>query len=195
MLGIEDKTADELKELVHLEADYNSKSLEMMDEADSRYLRDLKVNLKNTMKSDNLDAKEVALIGLSVSVNEKNDHITEFFKQKAIEAEATSDELSDASACASLLASNNVFYRFRHFADKESYEKMPAGIKMNIMMKPSVGKEFFELLSLVVSAVNGCERCVKAHEQSLIKMGTDEKRIFDAIRLASVVVSLTKVIY
>jgi lipoyl-dependent peroxiredoxin subunit D len=38
-------------------------------------------------------------------------------------------------------------------------------IKMNIMMKPVTGKEFFELMSLTISAVNGCEMCVNAHEK------------------------------
>ncbi|RZM18976.1 MAG: T9SS type B sorting domain-containing protein [Pedobacter sp.] len=57
------------------------------------------------------------------------------------------------------------------------------------------GKEFFELLSLAVSAVNGCEMCVNAHEDSLIKLGTTEERIFDAVRIASLVTATGKVIF
>jgi alkyl hydroperoxide reductase subunit D len=45
-----------------------------------------------------------------------------------------------------------------------------------------------------VSAVNGCEQCVKSHEASLIALGTPEERIWDAIRLAGVVVSLDRVV-
>jgi alkyl hydroperoxide reductase subunit D len=66
---------------------------------------------------------------------------------------------------------------------------------MQIMMKPVTGKEFFELMSLAVSAVNGCEMCVNAHEGSLIKMGATEERIFDAVRIASLVTSAGKVVY
>jgi alkyl hydroperoxide reductase subunit D len=58
---------------------------------------------------------------------------------------------------------------------------------MNIMMNPVLGKELFELISLAVSAVNGCESCVNSHEESVRKLGASEARIFDAIRLASVV--------
>lgn len=61
---------------------------------------------------------------------------------------------------------------------------------MSIMMNPVLGKEFFELVSLVVSAVNGCEACVRSHEESILKQGSSETRIFDAIRLASVVKGL-----
>jgi alkyl hydroperoxide reductase subunit D len=87
-------------------------------------------------------------------------------KQEATDAA----EIGEAVGCASLLASNNVFYRFRHFTQKEKYTQIPARIRMQLMMKPVTGKEFFELMSLAVSAVNGCEMCVNAHEDSLIKL-------------------------
>jgi alkyl hydroperoxide reductase subunit D len=61
---------------------------------------------------------------------------------------------------------------------------------MNIMMNPVLGKEFFELMSLAVSAVNGCESCVNSHEESVRKLGSSEVRIFDAIRLAAIVKGL-----
>jgi len=63
------------------------------------------------------------------------------------------------------------------------------------MVKPVTGKEFFELLSLAVSAINGCEMCVNAHEDSFIKLGTTEERIFDAVRIASLVTATGKIIY
>jgi alkyl hydroperoxide reductase subunit D len=66
---------------------------------------------------------------------------------------------------------------------------------MNIMMNPVLGKEFFELVSLAVSAVNGCEMCVKSHEQSVLQAGSSEQRIWDAIRLASIITSLSKIVY
>ncbi len=45
--------------------------------------------------------------------------------------------------------------------------------------------EFFELMSLAVSALNGCELCVTSHEESLVKLGSSPQRIYDAIRLSS----------
>jgi alkyl hydroperoxide reductase subunit D len=64
---------------------------------------------------------------------------------------------------------------------------------MNIMMSPLLGKEFFELISLAVSAVNGCEMCVKSHEASVLEVGGSEERIWDAIRIASVVSSADRI--
>ncbi|EAY27637.1 alkylhydroperoxidase AhpD family core domain protein [Microscilla marina ATCC 23134] len=164
-------------------------------DGESRYIKDLRINLKNAFKAKNLSQKEAALIALSVAANEQNDILQKLFTAQAKTAEASEAEIAEAVACASLLAANNVFYRFRHFMNKDKYNTIPAGIKMQIMMKPVSGKEFFELMSLAISAVNGCEMCVTAHEKSLLELGATEERVFDAVRIASVVVSATKLIY
>jgi len=194
MIVIKDSTR-ELLENLSLDDKNISKALETIETSESRYTKDLRINLANTLISEHLNEKETALIGLSIAVNDKNDILSGFFEAHALAKGATHEETAEAAACASLLAANNVFYRFRHFSEKEVYEKLPARIKMNIMMKPVLGKELFELISLAVSAVNGCEMCVKSHEKSVIDLGTSEERVFDAIRLAAVVVSLGKVVY
>jgi len=86
-------------------------------------------------------------------------------------------------------------YRFRHFMNMDKYNNAPMRIKMNIMMKPVTGKEFFELMSLAVSAVNGCEMCVVAHEKSLVDLGSSADRVWDTVRLSGVVTSLAKIVY
>ena len=177
------------------DTDYRNSSLTLLEEGNSRYLRDLKLNFSSTLISEHLSPKEIALLGISVAVNEKNSVLIGYFKKLAIDNEATPEEIAEAAACASLLASNNVFYRFRHFTQKEKYTQIPARIRMQIMMKPVTGKEFFELMSLVISAVNGCEMCVNSHEDSLIKLGTTEERIFDAVRIASIITSTGKIIF
>lgn len=178
-----------------LEEGYRTAALTLLEAGESRYLRDLKLNFSSTLTSEYLSAKEAGLIGLSIAVNNSNKPLTDYYTRYAGENGATPEEIAESAACASLLASNNVFYRFRHFTQKEKYGQIPARIRMQIMMKPVTGKEFFELLSLAVSAVNGCEMCVNAHEDSLIKLGTTEERIFDAVRIASLVTATGKVIY
>lgn len=185
----------EILQSMGLESSYRTDSLSLLEKGESRYLRDLKLNLTSTLSSEHLSPKEIGLIGLSIAVNNNNKPLTDFYTRFAEQNEASAADIAEAVACASLLASNNVFYRFRHFTQKEKYTQIPARIRMQIMMKPVTGKEFFELLSLAVSAVNGCEMCVNAHEDSLIKMGTTEERIFDAVRIASLVTATGKVIY
>jgi alkyl hydroperoxide reductase subunit D len=174
---------------------YRTPALALLEKGESRYIRDLKLNLASTLTSEHLTAKECALLGLAIAVNNNNEKLIAFYNNYAIDQGATAAETGEAAGCASLLASNNVFYRFRHFTKKEKYSQIPARIRMQLMMKPVTGKEFFELMSLAISAVNGCELCVNAHEDSLIKLGTTEERIFDAVRIASLVTATGKIVY
>lgn len=186
---------NEMLDSIGLKNDYRTESLSLLENGESRYLRDMKLNFNSALTSEYLSEKECALLGLSIAINNVNKPLTAYFSRLAADKESTNAEIAESSGCASLLTSNNIFYRFRHFTGKEKYGQIPARIRMQIMMKPVTGKEFFELMSLAVSAVNGCEMCVNSHEDSLIKMGTSEERIFDAVRIASLVTATGKIIF
>lgn len=161
----------------------------------ARFIKDLKINTGNVLNnSQHLNRKEALLLALGVAINEKYDLLKESFTAMAKEAGATEEEIAEVTACTSLMNTNNVFYRFRHFMNKEFYNNQPAGIKMSIMMNPVLGKEFFELLSLVVSSLNGCEMCVTSHEQSVLQHGSSEARVFEAVKLGSVIKGLISVL-
>ncbi|WPQ60170.1 carboxymuconolactone decarboxylase family protein [Chitinophaga sancti] len=183
-------TAVQLLQAVGLTESALSTRLHALANADARYLKDLKINVTNGLNSSNLTKKEAYLIGLSVAVNEKNAELQAAFEKLAIAEGANDKEVAEVISCTSLLVANNVYYRFRHFVKKEFYTTQPAGIRMSIMANPILGKEFFELISLVVSALNGCEMCVSSHEEALIKHGTTQNRILDAVRLGAVLRSL-----
>lgn len=189
------ETINELLESLGLNTDYRTESLTLLEKGESRYVRDFKLNFTSTLTSEHLSTKECALLGLSTAINNNNKPLTLYYTKYAQEQGATAADVAEAAACASLLASNNVFYRFRHFTQKDKYNQIPARIRMQVMMKPVTGKEFFELMSLTISAVNGCELCVNAHEDSLIKLGTTEERVFDAVRIASLVTASGKIIF
>ncbi len=178
-----------------LDVAHSSHSLHSLAKVNSRYLRDLKLNVSTTLGSSNLTRKEAYLLALSVAVNEKNAPLIAAFEAKAQNEGATDEEIAETHACASLMSANNIFYRFRHFMHMtEYYNKQPAGLRMSTMMNPTMGKGLFELMSLMLSAVNGCERCVASHEHSVKEQGADEPRIYDSIRLGAVIKSLCVVI-
>lgn len=184
-----------LLEELGLDAGHLGASLDLLGGVESRYVRDLKLNVRSVLKSTHIDAKGTALLALCIAANQKNATLMAHFGRLAAGEGATAEERAEAVAVASMLATNNVLYRFRHFAAKDSYDGMRAGLRMNIMMNSVTGKEFFELMSLAVSAVNGCEQCVRSHEASLVALGTSEERIWDAVRLASVVTGLDRVVH
>lgn len=188
------ESTQEFLSFLQLDAGFQTEALDALEKGNSRYLADLKLNFKNSMESEWLNPKEIALLGIALSANLNHRVLRTFFEKKATGENSSPEEMGEAVACASLLSANNVFYRFRHFMGKEKYTEIPARIKMNIMVRPVTGKEFFELMSLAISAANGCEMCVKAHEASLIELGSKEERIFEAVRLAAVIASASKVL-
>lgn len=177
-----------------LNEDLLSRGITELADADHRYIKDLRINLANAFNYANLNKKESYLLALAVAVNEKNEQLISSFIKLAETEMATIEEINEVYACVSLMNVNNVFYRFRHFTSKEYYQTTPAGIKMSIMMSPVLGKEFFELISLVISAVNGCEMCVNAHEASVLQHGATEARVYDAIRLSAIVKGFSTIV-
>jgi len=192
MLGIA-KTADSptdfLKEFGIAEDNLND-NVKLLAQTNSRYLKDLKINVNNALQAVTLVKKEAYLLAFAVAINEKNAVLEKAFSAQARTEGATDEEIAEIISCTSLLSANNVYYRFRHFLKDEYYTNAQAGIRMNIMANPVLGKEFFELTSLVVSALNGCELCVTSHEKTLLTHGTNKQRIHDAVRLGAVIRSL-----
>ena len=176
---------------LQISADYKSAGLEKLAAADNRFLKDLKLNIGAVLKSTNLTKKEAYLLALSVAVNEKSEVLINAFESLSRTEGADDAEIAEIHACTALMNTNNVFYRFRHYLPQNQYyNNTPAGLRMSIMMNPVLGKGFFELVSLVVSSLNGCELCVTSHEASVKQHGASEPRIYDAIRLGAVIKSL-----
>ena len=102
-------------------------------------------------------------------------------------ADVGPEVIDDALAAAALMAMNNVYYRFRHMVGKESYSQMPARLRMQRIARPATNKTDFELFCLAVSAINGCEMCVRSHEDVVVKGGLSEDQVHDAIRIAATI--------
>lgn len=176
---------------LHIPAEHKSAGLEQLAAADNRFLKDLKLNIGAVLKSPNMNKKEACLLALSVAVNERCPVLIHGLETLSRNEGATDAEIAEIHACTALMNTNNVFYRFRHYLPQNQYyNNTPAGLRMSIMMNPVSGKEFFELVSLVVSSLNGCEMCVTSHEASVKQHGASEARIYDAVRLGAVIKSL-----
>jgi alkyl hydroperoxide reductase subunit D len=172
-----------------------SATAQQLIQVESRYIKDLKINVSNVLNNTQyLNKKEALLLAYSVAVNEKFDLLKDSFYKQAQEAGATDAELAEIVSCTSLMNANNIFYRFRHFVKKDFYTNTPAGIKMSIMANPVLGKEFFELVSLVVSSINGCEMCITSHEHSILQHGGTESRVLEGVKLGAIIKSLITVL-
>lgn len=195
-MSIVHETVQSLFTELNIDTNHSSFALHKLAATDSKYLRDLKLNVLSVLnKNTSLTKKEALLLAICVAANDRNDVLATGLEQLALANEATMEEISEMYALTSLMNTNNIFYRFKHyFHDNATYNNTPAGLRMNIMMNPVTGKAFFELASLMVSALNNCEMCIKSHEASVKQHGVTEHKIFESVRLAGVIKSLIEIL-
>lgn len=146
--------------------------------------KDIKLNLQSVLADSTLSVEQRWGVAAACAIASRNPELREATVADAGKA-APRAVVEDAAAAAVLMAMNNVYYRGRHFIGKPSYETRSPRLRMNRIMHPASGKANFELFCLAVSAINGCEVCVKAHEKTLIENGVTEDQVNDALRIAA----------
>jgi len=148
--------------------------------------RDTKVNLKTVLKTEHLSPYRAWGIALACAYNENPTPLVEAILEDGAE-HLDEAMIEDTQAAAALMSMNNVYYRFRHMIGKDSYNAMPARLRMTRIGKPATSRLDFELLSLAVSAINGCEMCIRSHEEALVGGDVGEEEVHEAVRIASVI--------
>ncbi len=150
------------------------------------FAKDLKLNLSSVLRQDELTPTQLWGTVIAAAYTAKNVTLTEAFVAEA--SEVISAEVIDAAkAAAAIMGMNNIYYRFLHLVENESYSTIPARLRMNVMRTHKADPLDFELWSLAVSAINGCAKCIVSHERVLRSKGIGEDVIAAAVRVASVV--------
>ena len=150
------------------------------------YAKDIKLNLSSLANEDTLTQAQFWGTVLASALASKNDFVVKEIAEEAAE-NMSPEALAASKAAASIMAMNNIYYRFAHLVSTPDYKTMPAKLRMNIIANPGVDKQDFELWSLAVSAINGCGMCIDAHEAELAKGGMSKDQIQTAVRIASVI--------
>jgi len=153
------------------------------------YARDLKLNLGTVLTAagaPGLSEKQIWAVALASAIAAGN---VEFARQIETLAGAHLDSayVNGARAGAAIMGMNNIYYRFLHLVEDPEYAQMPARLRMNVIGSPGIDKLDFELLSLAVSAVNGCGMCIVAHERQLRKHDVSREAIQSAVRIAATI--------
>src|SRR5687767_9408401 len=89
-----------------------SLSLKTLAAADARYLKDLKINITNSLNAESLGKKDAYLLALAIAANEKVESLQKAFETLALQSGATDKEVAEVISCTSLMNANNVYYRF-----------------------------------------------------------------------------------
>lgn len=161
-------------------------SIEYLKTALPEYAKDLKLNLSSLAGEPGLTEQQRAGTFIAAALASRSSIVIE-----ALVAEfaprLSAAAFDAAKAAASIMAMNNIYYRFVHMVSAPDYKSLPAKLRMNVIGKPGVDKVDFELWSLAVSAINGCSMCVDAHEREVRKAGLGAEAVQAAVRIAAVV--------
>jgi alkyl hydroperoxide reductase subunit D len=158
--------------------------LESIRQALPELARDVKLNLQSVIESSTLSPEARWGVAVAAAAAARHPALRDAIVSDA-RAAAGDAVVEDALAAAVTMGMNNVYYRFRHVIEKPSYSEKPARLRMNRIGKPATNRTLFELFSLVASAINGCEACVRAHEKTVLEGGLTEDQVHDAVRIAS----------
>jgi alkyl hydroperoxide reductase subunit D len=152
------------------------------------YARDLKLNLGSVLTpqgAPGLSERQIASLALATAIASRNQQLARAIESWA-RPQLDAAHAQAARAAAAIMGMNNIYYRFLHLVEDAEYQAMPARLRMNVIGNPGIDKLDFELLSLAVSAVNGCGMCVTAHERKLREGGIGREAIQSAVRIAAV---------
>lgn len=150
------------------------------------YAKDIRLNLSGVLGESPTGLNENARLGIFLASAYSTRH-ADLIKAAEDIAFSAGEKTREAARIAStIMAMNNVYYRFLHLNEDEDFSKLPAKLRMNGMMNPGVDKVDFELMSLAVSAINGCGMCMRSHREVLQKHGVDNESIQHAVRIAAV---------
>lgn len=141
-------------------------SIDQLKERIPDFAKDVRLSLASMMADETLPPQSKYGLLLASAIAIRNPIVT-----GAIEAAAgmvmTPTAVEAAKSAASVMAMNNVYYRFVHLASNPEYKTMPARLRMNWLGNPRVDRADSELWALAVSAINGCGACMDAHEKAL----------------------------
>ena len=162
-------------------------TLESLRQALPEWARDLKLNLQALLASGGaLTDSQRWGVAVASALASRNAQLSRAIQAEAARAVEPS-VLDDARAAASVMAMNNIYYRFRHQVGDPAYSKMGARLRMNRLAQPATTRAELELFSLAVSAINGCESCVQSHERAVREGGLSEEHVHEAVRVAAVI--------
>ena len=149
------------------------------------YAKDLKLNLGTLARSTELSEQQLWGTFVATAAATRNDQVISEISEEA-KTHLSEEAYNAALAAASIMAMNNVAYRARGWLG-DDYAQVRMGLRMNVISKPGIEKVDFELFSLAVSTINGCEHCTIAHEKTVREEGLTKEQVFEAVKIAATV--------
>jgi alkyl hydroperoxide reductase subunit D len=149
--------------------------------------RDVRLNLEAVLSTEGapgLSKEQIGGVALACAYSVNHHELAEAL---IVDLQIPTETATAAKAAATIMAMNNIYYRFVHLCEDKEFAKIPAKLRMNIIGKPGVAKVDFELMSLAISAIAGCGMCINSHMHELKKASISNEGIQSAVRIGSVI--------
>jgi lipoyl-dependent peroxiredoxin subunit D len=168
-------------------------TLEQLLETVPDYAKDLKLNMGSVLRQTELTEQQAWGTAVATGIACRNPQLLAAILEDAPQ-HLSEQALYAAKGAAAIMGMNNIFYRFRHLSKNPKYSEMPARLRMQIVARHGGDPVDFELWCVAVSAINGCDVCVDAHENVLREKGVGEETILAAVRVAATVHALAAIV-
>ena len=159
-------------------------ALETLRNAVPDAAKDLRLNVGSVLQAGTLTKEQVWGTAVACAIAARNPQLRQATLEDAL-LHVAPEVVEDAKAAAALMGMNNVYYRFKHMVGRDEYAQKPARLRMQRLAQVATNKTDFELFCLAVSAINGCETCVRSHERVVVEGGLTEDHVNDAVRIAA----------
>ena len=167
-------------------------SIENLKSGLPEFAKDLKLNLSSLARSTELNEQQLWGTFLATAAATRSATVLSEIADEA--RQHLSDEAFNAAlGAASIMAMNNVSYRAKEFLG-DDYTQVRMGLRMNIIANPGVEKADFELWSMAVSTINGCENCTAAHDAVIRKEGLTKEQAWEAVKIAATVAGVAQAV-
>ncbi len=151
------------------------------------YAKDIRLNLAFiTAGGNGLEQNQAYGIALASAYATRNKTVIENILAE-VQGKISDAEITAAKTAATLMAMNNIYYRFTHLVSDEEYQKMPAGLRMQGIGSHGIAKLDFELYSLAVSSINGCGMCMDSHAKSSANQGATNQTVQASVKIAAII--------
>jgi len=167
-------------------------SIENLKSGLPEFAKDLKLNLGSLARSTELSEQQLWGTFLATAAATRSATVLSEIADEA-RGHLSEEAFNAALGSASIMAMNNVSYRAKEFLG-DDYTQVRMGLRMNIIANPGVEKADFELWSMAVSTINGCENCTAAHDDVIRKEGLTKEQAWEAVKIAATIACVAQAV-
>lgn len=150
------------------------------------FLRDFALNFRKFVCTEGaLDVRTKALIALAAACQFRCAAWRELLSARARTLGAAESQLHEVAALVATNAMYNAFFKFRDLSGSELFSGMPVGLRAHTLAGTSLDETTAELISLVVSNLNGCRPCTSGHVEAARRLGLTDEQILEAVQCAA----------